>query len=266
METPVNAIKLHYEEYGQGPAVLLIHGFPLNGAMWQPQVVTLTDPQTATQRRIIVPDLRGFGASPVPPGPYAMDDFATDLVALLDMLQIDKVVLGGLSMGGYIAFAFMRRYAQRVRALILADTRPGPDSPEARETREINAQIAEQQGMGALADKLLPGLLAPNADPTVSAILRDMMIHNQPQGVAAALRGMAQRPDSRDLLAQIAVPTLIIVGAQDSLTPPDVAHAMRAAIPGSRLAEIPFAGHMSNMEQPDAFNAVLMEFLGELDT
>lgn len=259
MLTQVHDIKLHYVDQGQGSAILLIHAFPLSSAMWQPQIVAL-----APHFRVIAPDLRGFGLSDVPPGPYSMDLFAADLAGLLDNLGIEQVILGGLSMGGYIAFAFMRHYPARVRALFLADTRANADTSDARVGRETNAQLAESQGAGAIADKMLPALLAPHATPELHAHVRGIIERNQPQGIAAALRGMALRPDSTDLLAQINVPTLFIGGSEDTLTTPAVLHEMHAAVVGSQMVELPGAGHLSNLEQPDAFNAALLTFLHAL--
>lgn len=259
MLTHVHNITLHYEDQGQGVAILLIHAFPLSSAMWQPQIAALTP-----QFRVIAPDLRGFGASDVPPGPYAMDLFAADLAGLLDTLGIEQVILGGLSMGGYIAFAFMRHYPDRVRALILANTRASADTSDARAGRETNAQLVEQQGAGAIADKMLPTLLGANATPELRAHVRSIIERNQPQGIAAALRGMALRPDSTDLLSQINVPTLFIGGSEDTLTTPAVLREMHSAVVGSQMVELPGAGHLSNLEQPDAFNTALLTFLHAL--
>lgn len=249
-------IHIHYEDHGQGTPVLFVHGFPLSGAMWDQQVAAL-----APHYRVIVPDLRGFGKSEVPAGPYTMETFADDLAALLDTLSIDKVVLAGLSMGGYISFAFLRRYAARLRGLILCDTRATPDTDEARANREVNAQMVESQGASTIADKMLPNMLAPTASPDLQAHLRAMMTANQPAGIAAALRGMALRGDSTDLLASIAVPTLLIVGSQDVLSPPQEMQGLQVYIPGSKLVEVPGAGHVANLDNPDAFNAAVLEFL-----
>jgi pimeloyl-ACP methyl ester carboxylesterase len=262
METIVNGVRLFYEDRGQGPAMLFVHGFPLNSAMWQPQIEYLSSAQSAY--RVIVPDLRGFGASAVPEGPYLMETFADDLAALLDTLGLNQVVLGGLSMGGYIAFACMRRYAERVRALVLCDTRSAADSAEAQAGRETNAQLVEREGVGALVDKMLPALLAPQASGDVQSYVRAIALRNDPKGIAGALRGMARRADATDLLPQIRVPTLIVVGAQDSLTPPDVAHAMQSSIPNSWVVEIPAAGHVPPLENPTAFNAALRAFLSQI--
>lgn len=250
-------INLYHEDHGQGTPVLFVHGFPLSGAMWEQQVAAL-----APHYRVIVPDLRGFGKSEVPAGPYTMETFADDLAALLDTLSIEQVVLAGLSMGGYISFAFLRRHAARLRGLILCDTRATPDTDEARANREVNAQMVESQGASAIADKMLPNMLAPTAPPERQAQLRSMMTANQPAGIAAALRGMALRGDSTDLLASIAVPTLLIVGSQDVLSPPqEMQQGLQAHIPGSTLVEVPDAGHVANLDNPDAFNTAVLEFL-----
>ncbi|MCU0491975.1 MAG: alpha/beta hydrolase [Chloroflexaceae bacterium] len=256
MHTTVNGISLFYRDEGAGPVVLLVHAFPLNGAMWESQVAALRG-----SYRVLVPDLRGFGQSQVTDGPTHMATMADDLVALLDSLGVAQVVLAGLSMGGYVGMAFARTHAGRLRGLVLADTRAGVDSPEAQAARETNAQLAEREGVAALADKMLPNLLAPAAPPELHAQLKAIAMGNQPAGVAAALRGMALRDDSTGFLPQINVPTLIIVGSADKTTPPSEARAMHAAIPGSHMVEIADAGHLSNVEQPEAFNAALLGFL-----
>jgi pimeloyl-ACP methyl ester carboxylesterase len=259
MEAQVNGIKLHYEDHGQGKAVLLVHAFPLAGAMWQQQVAALKG-----QYRLIVPDMRGFGASEGTPGPTTMETFADDLAALLDTLGIDKVVLGGLSMGGYISFAFLRRHADRLRGLILCDTRATPDTPEGKENRETTAQMVENEGARAIADKMLPVMLSPAAPDDLKTSVRGLIEQNSPQGIAAALRGMALRPDSSDLLPTIKVPTMVVVGSQDVLSTPKELHGLQAAIPGSRFVELGGAGHVANLENPEAFNDSVRDFLAQV--
>lgn len=256
MKTTCNGLTLSYEDYGQGTTILLLHGFPLSGAMWQPQISALK-----TDFRLIIPDLRGFGQSEVPIGPYLMETFAADLVALIDSLGLEQVILGGLSMGGYIALAFLRYYPARVQALILADTRATPDTAEIKANREANAQLAELHGPSTIVPKMLPGLLSPKASPEMQAQISQLIMENKPQGIAGALRGMALRPDSSDLLAKIKVPTLVLVGAEDSLSPPAELKHLQQAIPGSELVIIPAAGHLANVENPTAFNAALQAFL-----
>jgi pimeloyl-ACP methyl ester carboxylesterase len=256
MKASVNNIQLNYEEHGQGTPVLLIHAFPLNSAMWQQQIKVL-----AAEYRLIVPDLRGFGESDVPEGTYTMDTFADDLAALLDHLNIDKAVLAGVSMGGYISFAFMRGYADRVRALMLASTRATPDSEEAKAGREKNAQLAESEGVGVIAENMIPNLLSGHADQDLRDEVRSIIERNQPRGVAGALRGMGMRPDSSNLLTQITVPTLVVSGADDSITPPEEMQILHKGLSGSRIAEVPKAGHLVNLENPTVFNHVVTEFL-----
>ncbi len=256
METNLNGIRMRYEDTGEGQAVLLLHAFPLRGAIWRRQVEALRDGY-----RLIVPDLRGFGGTDAPPGPYSMDQLADDAAALVEYLGVSRVAVVGLSMGGYIAFAFWRRHRDKVAALVLADTRAGADTPEGQASRELNARLAEEQGARAIADKLLPGLVAAGASQAVRDEVRELIIAASPEGIAGALRGMAARPDSTSDLAGIDVPTLVVVGMEDRLTPPAEADAIVAGIAGSYVVLVPDAGHLSNLEQPEAFNNALRAFL-----
>jgi 3-oxoadipate enol-lactonase len=253
---PVNSVELAYRDEGQGQPILLIHAFPMSSAMWEDQIDAL-----ATRLRVIAPDLRGFGATARGLGASSLDQHADDLAGLLDQLGIEKATVAGLSMGGYISFALLRQHPARIERLILADTRAGADSEEARQAREKNAQLAEAQGAGAIAEQMLPKLLSAGAPAEVRDEVRKIIEANDRAGLAAALRAMAARPDSTPLLATIDVPTLIIVGGEDALTPPSESRAMHAAIAGSRLVEIPGAGHLSNVEAPDAFSVAVEEFM-----
>ncbi len=264
MRIQANGIHIGYEEWGAGNPVVLLHAFPCNRSMWASQISALTQSQ---QFRIIIPDFRGFGESDVPEGPYLMETLAADIAALLDALQVEACVLGGLSMGGYVAFAFYRSYRARVRALILADTRPQADTEARRASREETAQLAEREGSHAVVERLLPSMLTPatQQEPTGTlARLRAMMEAATPTGIAGALRGMALRPDSTDLLPQIACPTLVLVGEEDHLTPPADMQFMAEHIPDARFITIPRAAHLANLEQPEAFNQALIAFLEEL--
>lgn len=256
METNLNGIRMRYEDVGEGKAVLLLHAFPLSGAMWRRQIEALQDGY-----RVIVPDLRGFGGTDAPPGPYPMEQMADDVAALLEYLGVERAAVAGLSMGGYIALAFWRRHRDKVAALVLADTRAGADSEEGRAGREVNARLAEEQGPGAIADKLIPGLVAPGASQAVRDELRALITSNSPTGIAGALRGMAARPDFTPDLAGITVPSLVIVGAEDGLTPPAEADRLHQGITGSYVALVPEAGHLSNLEQPEVFSTTLRTFL-----
>ena len=258
-----NGIHLGYEEWGSGTPLILLHAFPCNRSMWLHQISALKHLQ---QFRIITPDFRGFGESGVPEGPYLMETLADDTAALLDALQIQVCVLGGLSMGGYAAFAFYRKYGPRVRALILADTRPQADSEPGRATREETARLAEREGSRPIAEQYLARLLSPHTlqEPTgTTARLRAMIEAANPVGIAGALRGMALRPDSTELLAQIHCPALILVGEEDAMTPLADAQLMAEHIPDAHLVSIPHAAHLSNMEQPEAFNQALIVFLAD---
>lgn len=254
-----DTIQIHYTVRGSGLPVLLLHAFPLSGAMWEPQRSVLE-----ASYRVIVPDLRGFGQSSAPVGISTMDVMVDDLQALLRHLDLDKVVLVGLSMGGYIAFQFLRRYPRQVQALVLAATRATPDTDEARAGREAMAVLAETAGAASIADQMLSRLLSPNATAVVQAQVRDMIMAADPAGIAAAVRGMALRYDSTDLLSSIRVPTLLIGGEQDALTPPATMQAMQNAIDGSSLTIVPGAGHLPNLEQPEVFTTALLKFLQRL--
>ncbi len=252
----VNGIDIAYRDEGAGQPILFIHAFPLHSALWEQQIAAF-----APHHRLIAPDLRGLGSTARGAGAASLDQHADDLAALLTHLGIEQVTVLGLSLGGYISFALWRRHRERIAALILADTRAGADTEEGKQGREKNAQLAEEHGPGAIADQMLPKLLSPNAPAALREQVRSMIESNDRIGIAAALRAMAARPDSSTLLATIDVPTLVIVGAEDALTPPSEAAAMFNAIPGCRLVELPNAGHLSNLEAPAAFNAEVAEFL-----
>ena len=260
-DATINGIKLHYEEYGPaaGLPVILLHAFPVRGALWEDQAQALA---TEIVSHVIVPDLRGFGASDAPAGPYPMDLLARDVLALADHLNLPRFVLGGLSMGGYIAFAVLRLAGERLRGLILADTRAGADSDDGRAGRESVAQLAEREGAGAVADLMLPRLLSAAGlmNPAIAGTVRGWITANQPTGIAGASRGMALRPDSTDLLGRIACPTLVICGDQDTTTPIYEARAMFDAIPDATLEIMTNAAHLSNLEAPEAFDMTLVHF------
>jgi 3-oxoadipate enol-lactonase len=262
----VNGIRLAYSDTGAGsPVVLLVHGFPLNRSMWDPQLGVLR----AAGARVVAPDLRGFGASEGgPPGPLTMDQHADDLAALLDALGIDQpVAFCGLSMGGYVGFAFWRRHPRRVRALVLADTRASADTPEGRQGRLDMALKAEElQSPQPAIDGMLPRLLSPHlrSGSLPEHLLRGMMAGSTARAVADGQRGLAARPDSFSTLPTIDVPVLVVVGEHDILTPPEESHRIAEGIPRARLVTIDQSGHMSNLENPAAFNEALLEFLRSL--
>ncbi len=252
----VNGIDLAYRVAGAGDPLLLIHAFPLNSAMWNQQITDLSD-----QFLVIAPDIRGFGQSELGDAPISLDQYAADLVALLDHLGIGRVAVAGLSMGGYIAFALLRAAPGRISKLILADTRAEADTEEGRQARAQNAQLAEREGVPALVTQMLPKLLAPDADATVHTQVRQIASANGAAGVAAALRAMAARPDATVHLGTTDIPALIIVGSADALTPLEAAQAMYRALPAARIVTIDGAGHLSNLEQPAAFTSTIRRFL-----
>ncbi len=258
-----NGVRLACYQRGQGrdPVLLLIHGFPLDHRLWQAQLSGL-----AAQAWVIAPDLRGFGRSELGTAPLTMEQHADDMAALLDQLGVAQAVVAGLSMGGYIAFGFWRRHQARVRGLVLADTRAEPDSAVARAGRDAAAQRVQEVGAAAFAEEMLPRLLAPAnlSALRIAAAAQAMMAAQPVPGILAALAGLRDREDSRPTLPTINVPTLVVVGEEDSLTPPSDAAAMARAIPGARLVTIPGAGHLSPMENPRAFNAALRAFLCEV--
>lgn len=255
-------IEMAYDDEGSGAAVLLLHGYPFNRSMWREQSEALT-----RKYRVITPDLRGLGETPSANEPATMAEMARDVAALLDELRIGRVALGGLSMGGYVALAFYRRFQLRVRALILADTRPQADTAEAQRNREEQAQKILQEGMQSIADDFLKKVLTPatlSEKPEMVARVREMILKTDPQGAANALRGMAARSDQTTFLEQILAPTLILVGSQDQITPPADAELMHREIRGSRLEVVEGAAHLSNLERPAEFNFALGSFLEAL--
>jgi 3-oxoadipate enol-lactonase len=252
---------LAHEDVGRGLPVVLLHAFPFNRSMWEPQIAALFG-----ACRCIVPDLRGFGDSPRS-APHSVDDHADDVAALLDMLQIEQAVIAGLSMGGYVALAFWRKHRGRIRALVLADTRASADTPETAQKRLDLIEGARTEGVDAVIDRQLPGLIGKSTrekQPDLAQRIRSIMARSTVEGIIGGLDAMRTRPDSTPLLAGIDVPALVIVGAEDAITPPKDARAMHEAIPGSRLEVIPEAGHLSNLERPAAFNTALSDFVGSL--
>lgn len=258
-KTRVNNIEIAYDDTGSGPAVVLIHGYPFNRSMWAEQTTELVD-----RFRVIAPDLRGHGESEGSTGASTMKLMAQDVAALMDELKVARAVVGGLSMGGYVTLAFHQLFPERVESLLLADTRAQADTEEAKATRAEQAQKILAEGMAGIADAMLPKLLSPETvskRPEVVKRVRDMMLHTSPEGAAAALRGMAEREDQTERLSQIKVPTLIVVGKEDPITPPADSEKMHQRIAGSQLVVIENASHVSNIEQAEQFNRVLKDFL-----
>ena len=264
MRVHLNGIDVFYSSSGAGQPIVLIHGYPLDHTIWDPQREYLSQDYF-----VLAPDLRGHGKSESSPGPYTMDLLARDVHALIDHLHLEPVVLGGLSMGGYVALAFMRLFPQRVRALILADTRAEADTAEAKSRREQQAQTVLRNGTGEVVDQMVPKMFTEKTvreDPKLVERVRRMMESTSPTGIAGALLGMAQRTDSTPFLDSIRVPTLILVGSQDSITTVEHARKMASGIPDSQLVVVPDAAHLTTLERPREVNAAIGGFLSGLLT
>ncbi len=246
---------LAYESVGSGPPLVLLHAFPFDGRMWRQTAAAL-----AAARTVIVPDMRGVGQSDLPEGGFSIADLADDVAALLTALGLERAGVGGLSMGGYVALAFAQRHRARLAELILCDTKAAPDSPGARKGREEAIELVRTEGVAALRDRQIPRLLAPTASEALRAEVRALAT-DRADGVIAAIRALRDRPDRRAELPRISCPTLVVVGREDGLSTPAEAGEMAAQIPGARLAEIPNAGHLSNVENPGAFSSALLDFL-----
>lgn len=258
----INNVELAYRDEGTGQPIVFLHAFPLNQTMWDNQVA-----EFQATNRIITFDWPGFGISGLRSGNNGLTGFADDLASLLDELKIQSATICGLSMGGYSAFAFYRKHVDRVNALILCDTRATEDTDEGKKARYETAELARQRGASALVETMTPKLLGESTlktKPQIVAKVQEMIETAHPEGIAQALIGMAQRPDSTDLLARITCPTLIIVGKEDKLTPPNDAEKMNQAIAFSQLQVIENAGHLPNLEEPESFNQALGNFLKQL--
>jgi 3-oxoadipate enol-lactonase len=255
---------LAFDDEGPGPVVVLLHGFPLDRTMWASQLSAV-----GSTYRVIAPDLRGHGQTAAPGGIYTMDEMADDVIELLDALQLrEPVVLGGLSMGGYVAFSAILRYPERFRALILIDTRATADKPEAAKARqELAKRVETSQSVAPVVEGMLPKLFSPLTKthrPDRIGQIMEVMERTPPRAVAGALWGMADRPDRTASLAQITVPSLVLVGADDILTPPDESRAIAAGLPNATFKLIPDAGHLAPLENPEACNLAILEFLSTL--
>jgi len=255
MQITVGDICLHCELLGSGEPLLLVHGFPLRGELWHAVASRLRD------WRCIIPDLRGHGRSSVTPA-VSIAQFADDLAMLLDALGEHRpVVFCGLSLGGVIAFEFFRRYRSRLRALVLVDCRADAESVAGREQRAALAQRVLVEGSSVAAAAMVGRLFSPVAPPELKARWQGYMCATAPEGIAATARALADRPDSTATLRHIDLPTLLVFGADDEITPPAVGRQMQASIAGARLEVIAGAGHLPPVERPEEFAAVLASFL-----
>lgn len=260
----INGIELFWREAGEGDPLLLLHGFPLNHTMWESQVEFFS----GQNWRVIAPDQRGYGQSSLNPDETTtMDLLAQDAAALLDYLNIEKAVVVGLSMGGYVSFALYRQFPQKVRALVLADTKAEPDPPAAREGRYQLREAVREKGSVAARDVMVPKYFAPavySANLALVAYWEKVVDGINPEAIMATLPGLAERPDSVPLLPQIKVPALVIHGEQDTMMPVEGARQMAQAIPGGQFVAVAGAGHMSNLENSEFFNQTVESFLQAL--
>lgn len=263
MKASINGITMGFDDSGSGPAVCLVHGFPLDRRMWRLQAMTLA----SAGFRVITPDLRGFGESDAPDGPYDMDLFADDLAALLDYLGIRHAVIGGMSMGGYVLLNLLERHPELVTAACFIVTRSGADDEAGRERRLVMAGEVMKSGLRIVADqfeKMLFAAKTPQEQPELVAKVYGWMMEKSAAGVAGGLLAMAGRKDYTALLTGFRLPALVIGAEEDRAAPVENSRILAQGISQSRLCIIPGAGHLANLEQPEAFNKCMLEFLKEL--
>lgn len=256
----LDGIRIAYDDHGSADhaATLFLHGFPLSASMWSGQLAL------ADRHRLIIPDLRGHGQSAVTEGTVTMATMADDMAKLLDTLNIETVTVCGLSMGGYVAWEFWRRHRDRLAALILFDTRAVADTEEVRRGRQMMAAQVVSSGAEMAATSMLPKLMAKSTyehrSSTVDAV-RQMILATDPHGIAATQRGMSKRVDMTDSLSEIEVPTLVICGEEDSISPPDEMEGFANKMPNARFCRIEDAGHLAPLEQPASTNVFISDFL-----
>jgi pimeloyl-ACP methyl ester carboxylesterase len=256
----INNKNIAFEVVGEGEPVLLVHGFPLNRHMWRSQIDALSK-----SHRLIAPDLCGFGESGPPTSAVTMQTYADDLAGLLDFLEVDQpVTIAGFSMGGYVTFEFWRRHRNRVGGMMLIDTLADPDSTEKAAGRREAAQRVSAEGPNFLYDGMIPNLVADqtfNGHPELVKTIHGMMATSSSAGVIAALHAMADRSDSRELLREIDVPTTVIVGAEDAISPPAGMEQIAQSLQSAEFCVIPDAGHMTTMENASAVSTAMQKHL-----
>lgn len=251
---------LNYTERGQGPALVFLHAFPLESSMWGAQVDFF-----ATAYRVITPDILGFGGSQ-PPRPWTMHEMADEVVALLDELKIERCILAGLSMGGYIALPFTFAHPNRVERLVLAHTRARADLDTERVARNAMIEELKKDGVATLPDKMLPRLLGPAASESVRNAVRASIQKTTADADIHAVTAMRDRNDQTAGLGRLECPTLVIAGSGDAILKVEDSQAMAQAIPRAEFVVIPNTGHLSNLEDPPAFNRALDSFLRQSDS
>ncbi|MBC7895794.1 MAG: alpha/beta fold hydrolase [Cytophagaceae bacterium] len=254
----IHGRQVGYDDVGSGDPIVFLHGFPHRRTLWAPQLGAIM-----VRARCIAPDLRGFGETP-PAGPYSMDRYADDVAELLDHLRVERAVVCGLSMGGYVAFSLWRLHPDRVRGLVLMDTKATADTAEGLQKRKDMIALTQERGSSAVADAMISGMVGKSTRERCPEIVDAMhsMLESAPvEGIVGALEALMKRVDSTPTLATITVPTMIVVGEEDALTPVKDSEALHAGIAESRLEIIAHAGHVSNFERSAAVNHVLSEFL-----
>jgi pimeloyl-ACP methyl ester carboxylesterase len=258
MELMLSGRRMTYDlGTGQGVPLVLLHAFPLDRRLFADTARRLTG-----RARTIVPDLRGFGGSDLG-GPFSIADLADDVAHLLDDLGIERAVVAGISMGGYVALAFAARHPARLLGLVLCDTKAGPDTPEIRQARNEGIELVRTQGVSAYVEKQIPRLLSPAASEELRAEVRALGAQ-RPEAIISGLEALRDRPDRRDELSGIRCPTLVVVGTEDGITPPSEAGAMATAIANAVLIELPGCGHLANLEAPAPFAQALAGFVGRV--
>lgn len=263
MHARIAGTDLHHDVRGEGPALLFLHAFPLDLSMWDAPAAAL-----APLYRVVRFDCRGFGQTPPGDGLLTMERIADDAVALLDHLGLSRAVVVGCSMGGYAAFALARRRPERLRGLVLVDTRAEADSAAGRQGRAQLAERVRLEGSAVARDAFLPKLLGATSQrerPELVARVEQLILAASPRGIVDGLMGLSARADSTPTLAQIRVPTLVVCGEEDVLTPPADARRLAQGIAGSRLEILPGSGHLPSLEVPEAFTRVLRSFLDGME-
>lgn len=258
----VNGLHFSCVDEGSGPAIVLLHGFPLSKSMWCSQI-----DEFSKTHRVIAPDLRGHGESPVTKGAVTMAEMADDVAGILDALEVANAIVCGLSMGGYVAWEFWRRHKDKLAALVLCDTRAVADTAEVARGREMMAAQVATTGSKMAADSMVPKLFGSatyDNNPKAVEWLRETILATDPEGIAATQRGMAKRVDVTQILSKVDVPTLVLCGEEDSISPPDEMTGFASAMPNAQFIEIPQAGHLAPLEQPAATNEAIRNFLANL--
>ena len=253
-------MKVAFQESGKGRPLVLLHAFPLSRKMWKPQIDALVE----TGCRVILPDLRGFGETPKIAGKTTMEDLANDVKELLDLLEIEKAIIGGLSMGGYVTLNLYRLYPDKFATMFLADTSSFADTEEKRKGRFSLIEKILSFGMEAAVEEMLPNLISDHTKTHNQKLVKQLekeFLQTNPEGAIAALRGMAERLEHTYMLKDISVPTLLIFGKEDKVTDLEGAKVLNERIPNSKLEIIQNIGHYSNLEDPEHFNRILVDFV-----